>query len=47
MDPNNYITHNLMGQAYRALGKAAEAEAELKLSQKLQDAQTQSKAELQ
>ena len=47
MDPNNYITHNLLGQAYRALGKASEAESELRISQKLQDAQTQSKAELQ
>lgn len=47
MDPNNYIAHNLLGQAYRMQGKSAEAEAELQLSQKLQAAQTQSKAELQ
>jgi tetratricopeptide (TPR) repeat protein len=47
MDPNNYITHNLLGQAYRMQGKTAEAENELQLSQKLQDAQGQSKAELQ
>jgi Flp pilus assembly protein TadD len=47
MDPNNYMTHNLLGQAFRALGKTIEAESELRISQKLQDAQTQSKAELQ
>ena len=47
MDPNNYITHNLLGQAYRAQGKTAEAEQELQLSQKLQDAQSHSKVELQ
>ena len=47
MDPNNYVAHNLLGQAYRLEGKPAEAENELQLSQKLQDAQSQSKAELQ
>ena len=47
MDPNNYITHNLLGQAYRMQGKTTQAEAELRISQKLQDAQTQGKAELQ
>src|SRR4051812_22348662 len=47
MDPNNYITHNLLGQAYRMQGKTADAENELQLSQKLQDAQSQGKAELQ
>jgi predicted Zn-dependent protease len=46
MDPNNYIAHNLLGQAYRALGQTAEAETELQLSQKLQAQQTQSAAEL-
>jgi tetratricopeptide (TPR) repeat protein len=47
MDPNNYIAHNLLGQAYRMQGKAAQAAAELEASQKLQDAQNRSKAELQ
>ena len=47
MDPSNYIAHNLMGQAYRMQGKTAEAEKELELSQKLQDAQNRSKPELQ
>jgi tetratricopeptide (TPR) repeat protein len=47
MDPNNYITHNLLGQAYRMQGKSAEAESELQASQKLQDMQNRSKAELQ
>jgi tetratricopeptide (TPR) repeat protein len=47
MDPNNYIAHNLLGQAYRMQGKSTEAENELQLSQKLQDSQSQGKAELQ
>ncbi len=47
MDPNNYIAHNLLGQAYRMLGKTADAEKELELSQKLQDAQNRGKPELQ
>jgi tetratricopeptide (TPR) repeat protein len=47
MDPNNYISHNLLGQAYRMQGKTAEAESELQLSQKLQEAQNRSRAELQ
>ena len=36
MDPGNYMTHNLLGQAYRALGRADEATREIQLSQKLQ-----------
>jgi tetratricopeptide (TPR) repeat protein len=47
MDPSNYISHNLLGQAYRMQGKTADAEKELELSQKLQDAQNRSKPELQ
>jgi tetratricopeptide (TPR) repeat protein len=47
MDPNNYISHNLLGQAYRMQGKPTDAENELLLSQKLQEAQNRSKAELQ
>src|SRR6266849_2499072 len=36
MDPNNPMPHHLLGQAYRALGRADEAERELKLSEQLQ-----------
>ena len=39
MDPNNPITHHLLGQAYRDLGKTDEAEQELKLAEKLQNKQ--------
>ncbi|MGB7846810.1 MAG: tetratricopeptide repeat protein [Candidatus Acidiferrum sp.] len=39
MDPNNPIPHHLLGMAYRDLGKAQEAEQELKLSEQLQDRQ--------
>lgn len=46
MDPNNYIAHNLLGQAYRMQGKTAEAQAQLELSQKLQEAQTHSEPTL-
>lgn len=46
MDPNNYIARNLLGQAYRLQGKAAEAQAQLELSQKLQEAQTHSEPTL-
>jgi len=30
MDPSNYITHNLLGQAYKATGQMAEANREFK-----------------
>ena len=36
MDPNNAITHHLLGMAYRDLGKTEDAERELKRSQELQ-----------
>jgi Flp pilus assembly protein TadD len=36
MDPNNSITHHLLGQAYRDLGNNEEAERELKLAAQLQ-----------
>ena len=39
MDPANYISHHLMGEAYRGLGRNAEAEQELKKSEELQSAQ--------
>ena len=40
MDPNNYIAHHLLGQAYRTLGKPADAERELTTAQQLQSLQT-------
>jgi tetratricopeptide (TPR) repeat protein len=36
MDPNNYITHTLLGQAYRSLGDEAEAKRELDTAAKIQ-----------
>jgi tetratricopeptide (TPR) repeat protein len=36
MDPNNAMTHHLLGQAYRDLGKNDEAERELKIASQLQ-----------
>jgi tetratricopeptide (TPR) repeat protein len=36
MDPNNYITHHLLGESYRALGDSQQAAAELELASKLQ-----------
>jgi tetratricopeptide (TPR) repeat protein len=36
MDPANYITHTLLGQAYRSLGKEAEAKAEIEAASKIQ-----------
>lgn len=39
MDPANYITHHLMGETYRGLGRTADAERELKRAEELQTAQ--------
>ena len=39
MDPANYITHNLLGQAYKATGQAAEANREFKAGVDLQHSQ--------
>ena len=39
MDPNNPMTHHLLGQAYRDMGKKEEAENELKLAEQLQTQQ--------
>ncbi len=39
MDPNNPMTHQLLGQAYRSVGKKEDAERELKLAEQLQNAQ--------
>lgn len=36
MDPSNYITHNLLGQAYRATGQLDEADREFKLVVEIQ-----------
>jgi Flp pilus assembly protein TadD len=36
MDPSNYITHNLLGQAYKATGQMAEANREFKTVVQLQ-----------
>jgi predicted Zn-dependent protease len=38
MDPSNYITHSLLGQAYRSLGRAEDASREIQTSQKIQAA---------
>jgi Flp pilus assembly protein TadD len=38
MDPGNYITHSLLGQAYRLLGRAEDATRETQISQKIQAA---------
>ena len=35
MDPSNYITHTLLGQAYRSLGKETEAKLELDTAAKI------------
>ncbi len=38
MDPANYMTHNLLSQAYRAMGRTAEASRELAMTEKIQAA---------
>ena len=39
MDPNNPMTHHLLGQTYRDMGRKQEAESELKLAEQLQTQQ--------
>jgi Flp pilus assembly protein TadD len=39
MDPNNPITHHLLGQTYRDMGRKEEAEQELKAAEQLQTKQ--------
>jgi predicted Zn-dependent protease len=39
MDGSNYMTHNLLGQAYRAMGRIDEGKREVEIAQKLQAAQ--------
>lgn len=36
MDSNNYITHTLLGQAYRTLGQEEDAKRELDAASKIQ-----------
>jgi Flp pilus assembly protein TadD len=38
LDPSNYITHSLLGQAYRAMGRLEEASREIATAQTLQAA---------
>jgi predicted Zn-dependent protease len=38
MDSSNYITHSLLGQAYRSLGRTEDASREIQTSQKIQSA---------
>ncbi len=38
MDPGNYITHTLLGQAYRGVGKEEEAKRELETASKIHSA---------
>ena len=38
MDPGNYITHNFLGQAYHALGRADDATREAQIAQELRSA---------
>jgi tetratricopeptide (TPR) repeat protein len=40
MDPNNPMTHQLLGQAYRNVGEKEDAERELKLAEQLQNTQS-------
>jgi tetratricopeptide (TPR) repeat protein len=40
MDPNNPMTHQLLGQAYRDVGNAEDAERELKTAEQLRNKQT-------
>jgi Flp pilus assembly protein TadD len=39
MDPNNPMTHHLLGQAYRDVGQAEDADRELKVAEQLQQKQ--------
>jgi tetratricopeptide (TPR) repeat protein len=39
MDPSNFITHHLLGEAFRSLGRQADSERELRLAEQLQSAQ--------
>jgi tetratricopeptide (TPR) repeat protein len=41
MDPNNSVAHHLLGQTYRDLGRAEDAEKELKLAEQLINRETE------
>ena len=41
MDPNNSVAHHLLGQTYRDLGRAEDAEKELKLAEQLTNRETE------
>ena len=38
MDPANYMTHSLLGQAYRAMGRTEDASREVGTAERLQTA---------
>jgi Flp pilus assembly protein TadD len=38
MDPSNYMTHSLLGQAYRAMGRTEDASRETATAERLQSA---------
>ena len=38
MDPANYMSHSLLGQAYRGVGRAEDASRETQTAQKIQGA---------
>ena len=40
MDPNNPMTHQLLGQAFRDVGNTVDAERELKTAEQLRNQQT-------
>ena len=44
MDPNNYMAHNLLGQAYRALGRPEDAAREIQTATRLQNITPETKA---
>jgi Flp pilus assembly protein TadD len=35
MDPGNYMTHTLLGQAYRSLGREEDARKEMEMAAKI------------
>jgi Flp pilus assembly protein TadD len=39
MDPNNPVTHHLLGQAYRDMGRTQDAERELNAAAQLEERQ--------
>jgi Flp pilus assembly protein TadD len=38
MDPSNFMTHSLLGQAYRLMGRTEDATRETRMAQELQTA---------